>query len=86
MFRSGADCVVSIKNQGEGISPEVLPKLFKKTEHVTTYGTNGEKGTGLGLNLCKGYVEANKGRIWIENEFGKGCTLHFSLPSPSEAA
>ena len=80
-YQQGSECIVSVENQGAGIPPDDLPKLFKKTEHLTTYGTNGETGSGLGLVLTKDFVEANHGRIWVENDFGKGCTFLFALPS-----
>ena len=68
--------IVSVKDTGEGISKEVLPKLFSK---FTT--SDSSTGTGLGLYICKSIVEAHDGRIWAENNLdGKGATFTFSLP------
>jgi signal transduction histidine kinase len=72
--------MITIKDEGTGISPENLLKLFKNTEHLTTYGTNGEKGSGLGLLLCKDFIEKHNGKIWAESELGKGSTFKFTLP------
>jgi two-component system sensor histidine kinase VicK len=70
--------IVSVKDAGKGIAKDILPKLFTK------FVTNSEKGTGLGLYICKGIVEAHGGRIWAENNgTGKrdnGATFSFSLP------
>jgi signal transduction histidine kinase len=59
---------------------QTLEKLFKLSEKQSLNGTNGEKGSGLGLNICKKFVEKNKGKIWVESEPGKGSTFFFSLP------
>ena len=68
--------IVSVKDTGEGISKEVLPKLFSK---FTT--SDSSTGTGLGLYICKNIVEAHGGRIWAENNLnGKGATFRFTLP------
>ena len=72
--------MITIKDEGTGISPENLLKLFRNTEHLTTYGTNGEKGSGLGLLLCKDFIEKHNGTIWAESELGKGSTFKFTLP------
>ena len=67
--------IVSIKDTGEGIDPEILPKLFSKFEE------NLIKGTGLGLFISKSIVEAQGGRIWAKNNAdGKGATFSFTLP------
>ena len=67
--------LVSIKDTGTGIDPEILPRLFTK------FATKSEKGTGLGLFISKSIVEAHDGKIWAENNAdGKGATFSFSLP------
>ncbi|MCX7736174.1 MAG: tetratricopeptide repeat-containing sensor histidine kinase [Candidatus Kapabacteria bacterium] len=70
----------SIKDNGVGISPKDLNKLFKYDTHFTTLGTNHEKGTGLGLMICREFIERHGGRIWVESEFGKGSNFKFLLP------
>ena len=70
----------SIKDDGVGIPKEVLPKLFIFSESVSTRGTDNEKGTGLGLILCKEFVEKHGGKIWVESEEGEGSTFYFTLP------
>jgi signal transduction histidine kinase len=78
--RNDNEQIISIEDNGVGIKPDDLAKLFKNSEHFTTYGTNGEKGSGLGLLLCKDFVENNCGRIWAESEQGKGSCFKFSVP------
>ena len=75
----GADIVVSIKDTGIGISPEIQKIIFEKTAGYSTRGTANEKGTGLGLILCKEFVEKNGGKIWLESEVGKGSTFYFTI-------
>lgn len=72
---------VSVSDTGVGMSPEVVGKLFRIDSKISTKGTANEKGTGLGLILCRDFVEKNAGRIWVESEPGKGTTFYFSLPS-----
>lgn len=71
---------VSVCDTGMGISQENQKKLFKIEENFTTYGTNNEKGTGLGLILCKEFVEINSGTMWVESDEGKGTCFHFTIP------
>jgi signal transduction histidine kinase len=71
---------VSVQDNGIGMKPEVLKILFDKTAPYTTRGTANEKGTGLGLILCKEFVEKNGGRIWVESLEGQGSTFYFTLP------
>jgi signal transduction histidine kinase len=69
--------IVSIKDTGTGIDPQIMPRLF--TKFATTKSQIG--GTGLGLFICKGIIEAHGGKIWAENNpDGKGATFGFSLP------
>ncbi len=71
--------IVSIKDSGIGIEPERLSTLFKFSENKSTNGTQGEKGTGLGLVLSHDFIQANGGKLWIESSIGEGTTLFFSL-------
>jgi signal transduction histidine kinase len=71
---------ISVSDNGTGIKPEVQEFLFTKTSSYTSRGTANEKGTGLGLILCKEFVEKNGGKIWFESKPGEGSTFHFTLP------
>jgi len=71
--------IIGIRDYGVGINPEVQKILFEKTSGYSTRGTANEKGTGLGLILCKEFVERNGGRIWLESEEGKGSTFYFTI-------
>ncbi len=75
---------VEIKDSGVGIPPENLPKLFDQTQHLTTYGTNRESGSGLGLVLCHDFVKRNNGDIWVKSEPGKGTSFFLLLQSAVE--
>ncbi len=70
---------VSVIDNGVGIAPDDIPRLFEKENHISTYGTNHEKGSGLGLLLCKEFVDKNGGRIWVDSKVGKGSTFSFTL-------
>ncbi len=71
--------IISVSDTGVGISPVNQERLFT-VNSVSTKGTSLEKGTGLGLLLCKEFVEKNGGRIWFESKEGVGTTFYFSLP------
>ena len=71
---------IAVKDNGIGISQEVQGKLFKTGSFYTTPGTHDEKGSGLGLLLCKEFVELHGGSIQIESELGNGCEFKFTLP------
>ncbi|MEO5976990.1 MAG: tetratricopeptide repeat-containing sensor histidine kinase [Chryseolinea sp.] len=79
-IEKGSEWLVSVNDNGVGMPDEVLKMLFDKTAPYTTRGTANEKGTGLGLILCKEFVEKNGGKIWVESEEGKGSTFYFTLP------
>lgn len=72
--------LVSIKDTGIGINPDRLENLFDDSIFETTLGTNKENGSGLGLKLCKYFVEQHNGKIWVETEVGKGSEFIFSIP------
>lgn len=79
-LENGKDITVSVADNGIGIKPEVREMLFEKASGYSTRGTANEKGTGLGLILCKEFVEKNGGKIWLDSEWGKGSTFYFTLP------
>jgi signal transduction histidine kinase len=70
---------VCISDNGIGISHQNISRLFKIDQSYTTKGTNDETGTGLGLLLCKEFVEINEGTIWLESEPGKGSRFFFTV-------
>jgi signal transduction histidine kinase len=73
--RKGNEVVISFRDRGTGIDPEIQAKLF------SIFVSKSEKGSGLGLFISKGIVEAHGGKIWAENNAnGKGATFSFSLP------
>jgi len=70
---------IQISDSGVGITAENIPNLFSIEKNISTLGTNNEKGTGLGLMLCKELIEKQGGEIWVESELGKGSTFKFTL-------
>jgi PAS domain S-box-containing protein len=72
--------LISIRDSGIGIPQNMICKLFHVDQSYSTPGTNNERGTGLGLILCKEFVEKHEGKIWVESEEGKGSTFRFTLP------
>jgi len=70
----------SVKDNGEGIPKEKQYQLFKKFHQIDTSHTRTHGGGGLGLTICKGYVEDMSGKIWVESEEGKGTTFIFTIP------
>ncbi|MBE0647425.1 MAG: GAF domain-containing protein [Bacteroidales bacterium] len=75
-----SEAVVSVSDTGVGIDPDRIDKLFRVDETSSTPGTQNEKGTGLGLILCKEFIKKNGGRIWVESERNKGSVFYFTLP------
>ncbi len=74
------DFLLSVKDNGIGIEKHILKKLFRIDSSYSTVGTENEKGTGLGLILCKDFIDKHKGKIWVESEPGFGSIFYFSLP------
>lgn len=77
--------LIIVKDEGIGVKPEDLNKLFDSSLNFTTFGTKGEKGSGVGLILCREFVEKHGGKIWVESESGKGSEFKFTIPEPSIA-
>lgn len=73
--------VVSVVDTGVGIQPERKNILFELENNSFTIGTSGEKGTGLGLRICKEFIHKLNGNIWVESEASKGTTINFSIPN-----
>ena len=71
---------ISVTDTGIGINPKNLDKIFRIDSKFTSLGTDKEKGTGLGLILCKEFVELQDGNIRVESELGKGSKFTFTLP------
>ena len=73
--------LISVMDSREGISQENQDKLFKADSHFTSFGTDNEEGSGLGLLLCKEFVTRNGGKIWFESKEGEGSTFYFNIPT-----
>lgn len=82
--RKAEELLISVADNGVGINQVSIDKLFRIEETYSTLGTQKEKGSGLGLLLCKEFVEKHGGRIWVESEVGKGSTFWFTIPLKKE--
>ncbi len=71
---------ISIKDTGIGMNKSIIDKLFRLDEQTNRRGTDGEPSSGLGLLLCKEFVEKHGGKLWVESEEGKGSRFYFTLP------
>ena len=78
--RDSRNVTISVSDNGTGIGPDSLTKLFDMSQIYSTIGTANESGTGLGLLLCKEFAERHGGKIWVESEKGKGSNFKFTLP------
>jgi two-component system sensor histidine kinase/response regulator len=81
MENSKIRLIVKVSDTGTGMPPEIIDNLINRSVHFTTYGTDNEKGSGLGFQLCKEFVALNSGHIWIESTPGKGSNFYVSLPA-----
>ena len=74
---------ISVADTGIGMTDDIIAKIFRIDSDLSTPGTDNERGTGLGLGLllCKEFVERHGGKIWVESVSGKGSTFTFALPS-----
>jgi signal transduction histidine kinase len=74
------EIIFSVRDTGVGIPKESIEKLFQIDQIYSTNGTNKETGTGMGLILCKEFIEKHCGKIWVESEEGKGSCFYFTYP------
>lgn len=74
------DIKISIKDNGVGMSQDNIEKLFRTDAKVQTTGTSDEKGTGLGLLICKEFVDKHEGKIWVESQIDEGCEFFITFP------
>jgi signal transduction histidine kinase/streptogramin lyase len=74
---------VMVRDEGVGLAKEKAEKIFRIDTKYKSHGTAGEKGTGLGLIICREFVERNGGRIWCESDEGAGATFIFTIPTSS---
>jgi two-component system, sensor histidine kinase and response regulator len=72
--------IINVSDTGTGMPSDIVENLLNKNVHFTTYGTDNEKGSGLGFQLCKEFVAMNRGQIWIESSPGAGSSFLISLP------
>ncbi len=79
-FPAAEMVLVTISDNGVGIDPENIGKLFRVNENITTKGTNQESGTGLGLIICKEFIEKNGGTISVDSKLNEGTRFTISLP------
>jgi len=70
----------SVVDNGSGIPKDSIDSLFKKFYQLDTSHTRKHGGSGLGLTICRGYVEGMGGKIWVESDEGKGATFFFTIP------
>ncbi|GAB6058932.1 PAS domain-containing sensor histidine kinase [Desulfonatronum parangueonense] len=81
-FRDGDMIEVAVRDTGIGMDQETRKHIFALTRNMSRPGTQGEHGTGLGLILCKEYIEKHNGKIRVQSEVGQGSTFLFTLPAP----
>ena len=82
-FDQGDRIMLVVKDTGVGMTKKIIESLFSYKQTITSFGTKGEKGTGLCLLLCKEFIDKNGGRISVESEEGKGSRFSFDLPKAS---
>jgi signal transduction histidine kinase len=78
--KTASGLIIDVIDSGVGIPKESIEKLFRIDTNVTQQGTDGETGTGLGLVLCREFVEKHGGKIWVESELAKGSVFSFTIP------
>jgi len=78
---NGKYVILSVTDEGIGIAPDLHQKIFDRFYQVENHRKGNRQGTGLGLTICRGIIEAHGGRIWVESEENKGAKFSFSLPT-----
>ena len=78
---NGKNVEISVQDTGIGMSKYILDNLFSIDVNTARKGTDGESSTGLGLIICKDFIEKHDGKLWVESEEGKGSVFRFTLPS-----
>jgi len=78
--KNGSNYTINVSDNGIGMTPDAIKKIFDISQTYTTRGTAKEEGTGFGLLLCQEFIKINGGEIWIESKLGKGSNLKFTLP------
>lgn len=82
--QKGQEIEVRVRDTGIGIAPEDLPRLFQVDEYLSRLGAEGEKGTGLGLQLVREMIENNNGRLHVESQLDQGSTFFIWLPAQKD--
>ncbi len=82
--RAGGEVVISVRDTGHGIPADKLPYIFDEFYQVDQSLSRSQQGAGLGLAICRRFVEAHEGRIWAESVEGAGSTFSFALPVPGQ--
>jgi signal transduction histidine kinase len=75
---------IAVLDTGKGMSPEIREKILDPDVYFSTLGLNNETGNGLGLKLCREFVEKSRGQIWIDSAPDKGTAVFFTLPAKNE--
>ena len=78
------DIEISVTDTGIGMTKEMAENIFRLDVNTSRKGTDGEPSTGLGLIICKEFVEKQGGKLWVESEVGKGSTFYFTLPGSND--
>jgi two-component system sensor histidine kinase/response regulator len=76
----GDRVIISVSDKGKGIKTSDQNKIFKTNVHISSFGTENEEGSGLGLLICKEFINRNNGEIWFESREGAGSTFSFYIP------